>query len=123
MKKNVKDKLSKDVQVSSTKIESGPVTLDSDGNIVIKIHATPGAKKNTILDIDKEEIRTQISCPPVDGKANTELLSFFQNILNLKKSEIFLRKGLKSRNKILVVNCPKYNVNSVLEKLNASLEK
>ncbi|CEF64155.1 Protein of unknown function DUF167 family and LRAT-like domain-containing protein [Strongyloides ratti] len=112
MKKNTKIKSLNVVTEMSAETETGPVVKDNNGQIILKIHATPGAKKNTILEIGDEEIRTHISCPPVDGKANAELLSFFQNILDLKKNEISIGKGLKSRNKMLIINSPKYNVKS-----------
>uniref|UniRef100_A0A0N4ZRQ7 UPF0235 protein n=1 Tax=Parastrongyloides trichosuri TaxID=131310 RepID=A0A0N4ZRQ7_PARTI len=106
-----------------TKIKTEPIYINNDGSITIKIYALPGAKQNAILDISSEGIRTQINSPPIDGKANEELLSFYRSVLDLRKNELFFDKGMKSRSKLLIVNSPKYNLQNVLEKINNELAK
>lgn len=44
-------KNTKAVQGKSEIIQSGPITLDKSGSIVIKINAKPGAKNNNITGI------------------------------------------------------------------------
>lgn len=44
-------KNTKTVQGKSEIIQSGPITLDKSGGIVIKINAKPGAKNNNITGI------------------------------------------------------------------------
>lgn len=49
--KNMPKKKTKIVQGKSEVIQSGPITLDKSGSIVIKINAKPGAKNNNITGI------------------------------------------------------------------------
>ncbi|KAK7079529.1 hypothetical protein SK128_021881 [Halocaridina rubra] len=81
-----------------------PVTRDKSGNVLIKIIAKPGAKENRITDITSEGVGVQIAAPPVDGEANTELLKFLASSLGLRKSDVALDRGSRSRQKTITVS-------------------
>lgn len=80
------------------------VSLNSSGSIVLRIHAKPGAKQNTITDIMDEAIGVQIAAPPVDGEANAELVKYIAKVLHLRKSDVSVDRGSKSREKKLLVS-------------------
>ncbi|EDV96349.1 GH15254 [Drosophila grimshawi] len=80
-----------------------PVTLDKSGNIVIKILAKPGAKQNGITDIGLEGVGVQIAAPPSEGEANAELVKFLSKVLGLRKSDVSLDKGSRSKNKLILI--------------------
>ncbi|XP_030045472.1 UPF0235 protein C15orf40 homolog isoform X1 [Microcaecilia unicolor] len=95
---------------------SGPVGIDKNGCVTIAIHAKPGSKLNAITDVTAEAVGVAIAAPPSDGEANAELCRYLSKVLELKKSEIVLDKGGKSRDKVvklLVSSTPE----AVLEKL------
>lgn len=79
------------------------ISVNKSGEIVLRIHAKPGAKQNGITDITTEAIGVQISAPPVDGEANTELVKYISKVLQLRKSDLSLDRGSKSREKVLLV--------------------
>ncbi|XP_051739846.1 UPF0235 protein C15orf40 homolog [Ctenopharyngodon idella] len=81
----------------------GPVTKVKDGTIAIAIHAKPGAKHNAVTDVSEEAVGVAIAAPPTDGEANAELLRYISKVLELKKSEVSLDKGSKSREKVIKV--------------------
>ncbi|XP_073688304.1 UPF0235 protein C15orf40 homolog [Garra rufa] len=81
----------------------GPVNKVKDGTITIAIHAKPGAKQNAITDVSEEAVGVAIAAPPTDGEANAELLRYLSKVLELKKSEVSLDKGSKSREKVVKV--------------------
>lgn len=83
---------------------SGPITLDKAGNIRILILAKPGAKQNGITDIGVETCGVQIAAPPVEGEANAELVRFMSKVLQLRKSDVSLDRGSKSRHKTILVD-------------------
>uniref|UniRef100_A0AAG5D253 Uncharacterized protein n=1 Tax=Anopheles atroparvus TaxID=41427 RepID=A0AAG5D253_ANOAO len=90
---------------SSKPATSGPVFVDAKtGNVFIKILAKPGAKTNGITDISEEGVGCQIAAPPIDGEANTELIKYLSKLLELRKSDISLDRGSKSRQKTIVLN-------------------
>ncbi|XP_029430362.1 UPF0235 protein C15orf40 homolog [Rhinatrema bivittatum] len=95
---------------------SGPVGIDKNGSITIAIHAKPGSKLNAITDVTSEAVDVAIAAPPSEGEANAELCHYLSKVLGIKKSEVILDKGGKSREKvvkILVSMTPE----DVLEKL------
>lgn len=73
--------------------EVHPVQADQHGNIFIKIHAKPGAKSNKIIATKINRIGVRISAPPVDGKANKELLKYLSKVLNVRKSALNIVEG------------------------------
>lgn len=82
---------------------SGPIQVDKQGNFAIKILAKPGSKQNGVTDISDEGIGVQIAAPPVEGEANTELIKYLSKVLRLRKSDLSLDKGSKSRTKTVTV--------------------
>jgi uncharacterized protein YggU (UPF0235/DUF167 family) len=43
-------------------------------------------------DIGNEAVSVQISAPPVEGEANTELVKYMAAVLGLRKSDVSLDK-------------------------------
>lgn len=79
------------------------ISVNKSGEIALRIHAKPGAKHNGITDISAEAIGVQIAAPPIDGEANTELVKYISKVLQLRKSDLSLDRGSKSREKLLLV--------------------
>uniref|UniRef100_A0A182R118 Uncharacterized protein n=1 Tax=Anopheles farauti TaxID=69004 RepID=A0A182R118_9DIPT len=89
---------------TSTPTPIGPVLVDAKtGNLIVKILAKPGAKASGITDVSEEGIGCQIAAPPIDGEANTELIKYLSKLLDLRKSDISLDRGSKSRQKTIVI--------------------
>ncbi|XP_033999162.1 UPF0235 protein C15orf40 homolog isoform X2 [Trematomus bernacchii] len=83
---------------------SSPVTRDRSGAVTVTVHAKPGAKHSGITDISAEAVGVSIAAPPTDGEANTELIRYLAEVLDLKKSHISLDKGSRSRDKVIRVD-------------------
>lgn len=83
---------------------TGPVVLNKDGNVAIKIQAKPGAKCNNVTDISDEAIGIAISAPPTEGEANAELVKYLASIFGVRKSDVSLDRGSRSRQKVVVVS-------------------
>lgn len=101
--------------------EDGPIVTNPDNTILMKILAKPGAKINAITGFDQNEIGVQIAAPPVDGEANTELVKYMAKLLGIRKSDISLDKGSRSRNKILVISGVQKD--DVMAKIISNIEK
>lgn len=87
-----------------TKPSITAISVNNSGNIVLRIHAKPGAKQNAITDIMDEAIGVQIAAPPVDGEANAELVKYIAKVLQLRKSDVSVDRGSKSREKTLLID-------------------
>lgn len=83
---------------------SGPVSRDKSGSLTIAVHAKPGSKRTAVTDVSLEVVGVAIAAPPTDGEANTELIRFLSEVLGLKRSQITLDKGSRSRDKVISVD-------------------
>ncbi|XP_077262086.1 UPF0235 protein C15orf40 homolog isoform X2 [Temnothorax americanus] len=100
MSKQRSTKSAKAPKTASTDVPStGPVVLNKDGNVSIKIQAKPGAKY-----ISDEAVGIAISAPPTEGEANAELVKYLASIFGVRKSDVSLDRGSRSRQKIVVVS-------------------
>ncbi|XP_044048190.1 UPF0235 protein C15orf40 homolog [Siniperca chuatsi] len=83
---------------------SSPVARDKSGAVTITVHAKPGSKHSGITEVSAEAVGVAIAAPPTDGEANTELIRYLAEVLDLKKSHISLDKGSRSRDKLIKVD-------------------
>lgn len=75
----------------------------------IALKVTPGARKNEILGWEEDYpqigrvLRVKIAAPPVEGKANKEIVSFMAKTLSIPKSAVELLHGSTGRIKLIQV--------------------
>ena len=68
----------------------------------IEIKVIPGAKKNAITQ-EEGRWKVHLSAPAVDGKANRALVDLLAEHFRVRKSQIEITKGLKSRHKTISI--------------------
>lgn len=69
----------------------------------ISIHVVPRASKTEICGLQGDALKVRLQAPPVDGKANLALCSFFAKQLGLSRRGVTLGVGATSRRKTLLV--------------------
>lgn len=107
-------------ETATTKKEPNQaVNIDKNGDISIKVLAKPGSKENGVTGITEEGLEVKIAAPPVDGEANTELISFLSKLLSIRKSDLSLDRGSRSRTKTVTIS---KDTGFTLEKINELLE-
>ena len=74
-----------------------------DGSVVLRIYVQPKASKPRIIGLYDGLLKIGVASPPVDGKANREVVKFLAKCLKIPKNDIVLKSGLQSRRKILAV--------------------
>lgn len=78
--------------------------LRQDGaDCVLSLHVQPGAKRSEIVGLHGDALKIRLAAPPVDGKANAELIRFLAERLGLPRSAVELVSGECSRAKRLRV--------------------
>lgn len=77
--------------------------MGKNGTVHIRISAKPGSKLSSITDFSQESVGVAISAPPVDGEANTHLLKYLSSVLGVRKSDLCLESGARSRCKVVSV--------------------
>lgn len=68
--------------------------------MTLLVRVVPNASKTEIVGWMADGcLKIKIAAPPVDGKANQELISFLAKTLSVPKSEIEITNGLTSKKK------------------------
>ena len=68
----------------------------SDGSL-LTVKATPRAKRSEIVGPDEQWLRVRLQAPPVDGKANSELIRLFADRLGIAKRDVSIVTGDTAR--------------------------
>ncbi|NXW83137.1 CO040 protein, partial [Alopecoenas beccarii] len=95
---------------------TGPVVLAGDGCVRVAVRAKPGARCSAVTDVTAEAVGVAIAAPPSEGEANAELCRYLSKVLEVKKSEVTLDKGGKSRDKVVKI-LVSMTPDEILEKL------
>ncbi|XP_042527706.1 UPF0235 protein C15orf40 homolog [Dipodomys spectabilis] len=101
---------------------AGPVAAGPGGAVTVAVRAKPGSRHNAVTDVTTDAVGVAVAAPPTEGEANAELCRFLSKVLDLRKSDVVLEKGGKSREKVvklLVSTTPE----EILEKLKKEAEK
>ncbi|MEI6056325.1 MAG: DUF167 domain-containing protein [Lentisphaerota bacterium] len=77
-----------------------PIT-EKDGWLTFKSRVQPGASKSSISGLYGDSIKITLNAPPVDGKANEELIKFLSKTLDIPKSSISIISGETNRSKLI----------------------
>jgi len=88
-----------------------PAWCREDGaDLVLALHVQPGAKKSEVVGARGEGIATRlvvrIKAPPVDGKANAELVRFLAGAFGVPLRAVTLLRGESSRQKTVRIARP-----------------
>jgi uncharacterized protein (TIGR00251 family) len=81
-----------------------PFLRQGKEGILLRLNIQPRASKNEIIGIHGETaLKIRLTSPPVEGAANSACIEFLANILEIKKSQIEITSGQKSRIKKLKI--------------------
>lgn len=69
----------------------------------MKIKVIANAKINKIEKLAVDQFKVWLTAPAVEGKANVALIKFLAKHFNISKSKIDIVKGLKNKNKIVLL--------------------
>ncbi|MBP46980.1 MAG: hypothetical protein CMH53_03495 [Myxococcales bacterium] len=69
--------------------------------VVVSIRLQPNARRSGVKGFWQQSIRIAVGAPPIEGRANTALLSWLSTQLDVPKNEIRWVRGQHSRDKRL----------------------
>ena len=75
----------------------------------LALKVTPGARKNAILGWEEDYpqvgrvLKLKIAAPPVEGKANKEIVQFLAKALQVSKSSVEVVHGTSGRIKLVEI--------------------
>ena len=73
-----------------------------DGAVVC-VYVQPRASRTGFVGLHGARVKIALKAPPVDGKANAELVRFLAGALGVRKSDVRVAKGESSRRKVVLV--------------------
>ncbi|MDD5120422.1 MAG: DUF167 domain-containing protein [Candidatus Omnitrophica bacterium] len=71
--------------------------------MIFKVRVNPGASRNYIEE-KEGAFKVYLTKPACDGLANKQLVSLLSGHLKIKKYNIIIKSGERSRNKLIEVN-------------------
>ena len=81
-----------------------PFYLKPNSNgLLLTLWIQPGARKTRWSDFHGQVPKLMIQAPPVEGAANQSCINFLAQWFGIKKSEVVLLKGEKSRSKVFLL--------------------
>jgi uncharacterized protein (TIGR00251 family) len=79
-----------------------PVTDHPEG-CLLAVKAHPGARRDAIAGEQAGALRVSVQAPADQGKANRSLVAFLAKTLKVKRSQLELVRGARSRDKVFLV--------------------
>ena len=81
--------------------------FDADRNILcISVHVQPNARSTGIAGRHGEALKIRVAAPPRDSRANQLVIDLIAEKLGVPKSRVSLRRGRRSRAKLIEVLAP-----------------
>ena len=68
---------------------------------ILKVQVKPNTKQQKIQEQPDGSLTIYLKSPPVDGKANQELIKLLAKRYGIPKSQILIKSGASSRNKLI----------------------
>lgn len=88
---------------------------------LISVRVSTRKSQLAIKDVtDEGLVKVDLTCSPVEGKANLELMKYLADLLDIHADEIEIKTGLSNRNKLVnIKNMDRFIVLERLRKKNA----
>lgn len=78
-----------------------------DGDdLILDCHLQPKASKDEFAGLHGERLKIRLTAPPVEGKANAQLLAFLAEAFGVAKSLVQLESGELNRQKRVRIRRP-----------------
>jgi uncharacterized protein (TIGR00251 family) len=71
--------------------------------VLLAVHVVPSASRSEIVGLEAETLRVRVAAPPTRGKANKELIKLLAATLGVRKNQVEIVGGEKTRHKRIEV--------------------
>ena len=78
------------------------ITKTNNG-VGFKVKVIPNSSVSKIMEITEEYIKIKLNSPPIEGRANKEVVLLLSKVLGVPKTSIELACGDKSKLKTLII--------------------
>jgi len=84
---------------------------------ILSVLVVPNASVTEIVGMHDGALKIRLAAPPVDGKANEELVRFLANYFDLSPSEVTIKKGATGKRKRVSLPLAKEDVDRALSRV------
>ena len=78
----------------------------TDGDLLLVCHLQPKASKSEFCGLHGDALKVRIQAPPVEGKANSELIKFLAKQFGVSKIAVQIISGELNRHKRVRITQP-----------------
>ena len=71
---------------------------------IISVKVKPNSKQQQVRQADDSSFTVHLKSPPIDGKANAELIQLLAKAFGVPKSAIWLKTGAGSKSKLVEID-------------------
>ena len=72
--------------------------------MIIQVKVKPNSKQQKIEEDADGSFIIRLKSPPIDGKANKELVELLAKKFHISRSQITIKSGLSSKNKLIEIH-------------------
>ncbi|HVO83195.1 MAG TPA: DUF167 family protein [Syntrophobacteria bacterium] len=76
---------------------------ETDDGVILRVKVQPRASRDEVVDVHGDALKVRITAPPVEGAANTHLLTVLAKKLGIPRGRLELRTGSASRLKSITI--------------------
>ena len=69
----------------------------------IAVKVKPNSRQQKIIEAEDGSLNVHLKSPPVDGKANQELIKLLAKKYQVPKSQIMIKSGISSKTKLIEI--------------------
>lgn len=71
--------------------------------VAFKVKVVPNSSASKIVEVNEEFVKIKLNSPPIEGRANKEVINLLSKVLDVPKTSITLLNGDKNKLKTLEV--------------------
>lgn len=79
------------------------ISLLTDKTVLLRLHVQPKASKSRIIGLHDGCLKLAVASPPVEGRANKEVVKYLATVLGVPGRDVILKSGAQSRKKRVIV--------------------
>jgi uncharacterized protein (TIGR00251 family) len=76
---------------------------ETENGLIIHIRVVPRSAKCEIAGIQDDALKLKITAPPIEGQANTECIRVLADVLKVRKNQVTILSGHKSKKKTVAI--------------------
>lgn len=75
-------------------------------DLVLQVHIQPRASHSEIVGVLGDRLKIRIMAPPMEGRANVELIALLAKRFGVAKGQVTLLQGEKAKIKLIRIQAP-----------------